>query len=124
MQENYQLATWYYEESLSIARAIGNMYEICNSLINLGDISLKLGDMSGAYAYHQEAIRLSHESSALPITLEALAHILPQLADVDLAIQASGHIFDSPAANQETNEANESALNVLKNGRTEEDIEA
>ena len=49
----------HYRESLALARAAGDRYETCHSLVNLGDMSIHLGDFEQAERLAIEAVAVA-----------------------------------------------------------------
>lgn len=114
----------YYEDSLNVARSIGNIAEICSVLLNLGDVLRQVDDESQARANFWEALRLSIDSSVVPIILQSFSYIIDLYESDDIVPIVIGHVLNNPASNQETRERSEDALEKLRASSTESDLDA
>lgn len=62
---NYALARQYYEQTLKVARDIGNHVSIVSALTNLGYVAGMQGDFDSARSYYRKALAMAHEGGNL-----------------------------------------------------------
>jgi tetratricopeptide (TPR) repeat protein len=82
-QSDYPAAKARHEESLAIARELGDRASIARSLNNLGNVAIDQGDLATAQARHHEALAIRRE-------LGAHAGIASSLCNLGLAILYQG----------------------------------
>ena len=106
-----------HDESLLLKQELGNRRSISISLINLGEVTTLLGDLDAARRAFHEALRLTMDIQAVPLTLDALvglADLLAQDGQQDRAIHLLRLAVHHPAGGSETQAKAAQQLEMMK----------
>ena len=103
----------FYEEGLALRRELGDRLGAIHTLVNLGDVSISLGQSAEARAYLAEAARKTIEIRALPLGADILLAAARLLLKEEIPVRAEqciracqylALVADHSAATRETRE--------------------
>jgi tetratricopeptide (TPR) repeat protein len=124
LRGEYEKATTCLEESLSLAQAIGNRPGAANVLINLGHAASAQKHTTRAADFFRQALGIAHELDAAPMMLESVCGLAGLQPDDNQTLAWFGMVLKHPAASQETRDMATKALNMLKETRPAEAVDA
>jgi predicted ATPase/DNA-binding XRE family transcriptional regulator/Tfp pilus assembly protein PilF len=99
----YSKAQSYFRKSLEVFGEYIEGWDIARSLTYLGEAVMLAGDLSEARSIYLKALRISIESNAMPIAMDALlgfAGLAGQSGEIDFAFELCSHVMNNPASEQ------------------------
>ena len=124
MGGEFDKATTYLEESLSLAKAIGNRQGSANTLLNLGHVATAQHDTERAADLFRQALRIAYEIDATPMMLESICGLANLQPADPQALARLGMVLNHPATTQETRDMATKTLDQLKANQPTEAVDA
>ena len=120
-------AAQLFEASVDHFREIGDAWSLARALISWGNFRRSLGELSQAAGLFRQAIRLSMDSRAYLLTLDALvglAWVYVQEDKAKSALEIAVFVMDHPASGQDARASTDQIQQDLESLLTKEEVQA